>query len=185
MVIKTTKELKAVLKEEKYNYFSRNLRFFEEIKLAFEKNRIYRIWKLQKNMRICEHLKTKQGLFYRLRLRFVRRKFNSLCELLNIEIYPGNFGKGLLIFHSGIVVNSKATIGDNCILHGNNCIGNIGVKSSAVPVLGDSVDIGFGAVVVGGVELADGVVIGSNAVVNKSFLEPNSKIVGVPAKLIK
>ncbi len=61
MVIKTSKELKTVLKEEKFNYFNRELSFLDELKLAFEKNRIWRIWQLQKQMRIIEYKQNKSG----------------------------------------------------------------------------------------------------------------------------
>ena len=39
----------------------------------------------------------------------------------------------------------------------------------------------YGAVVIGEIEIADDVVIGANAVVNKSVLVPGSVVVGVPA----
>ena len=39
--------------------------------------------------------------------------------------------------------------------------------------------------VFGDIEIADGCYIGANAVVNKSILEPNSVIVGIPAKVLK
>ena len=36
----------------------------------------------------------------------------------------------------------------------------------------------------GRIEIADGIAIGANAVVNKSFLENNISIAGIPAKKI-
>ena len=48
-----------------------------------------------------------------------------------------------------------------------------------------SIYIGPGAVLFGEITIADGCYIGANAVVNKSFTEPNSVIVGIPAKVIK
>lgn len=117
------------------------------------------------------------GLYY-------ERKKNDLGMRLGIEIAPNCFGKGLSIWHAGcIVVNSNARIGDNCILHGSNCIGNNG-QSPGVPKIGSNVDIGFGAVVIGDIEIADNVTIGANAVVNKSVLEPGCVVAGVPAKVI-
>ena len=79
-------------------------------------------------------------------------------------------------------VNSGAKIGENCTLHGGNCIGNTG-KNQAVPRIGNDVDIGFGAVIIGDIEIADGVVIGANAVVNRSVTEPGSVVIGVPGKI--
>ena len=95
------------------------------------------------------------------------------------------FDEGLTIDHWGaIVINPKAKIGKNCRLHGNNCIGNNGSIDIA-PVIGNNVDIGFGAIVFGDVVIADDIKIDANAVVNKSFLEPGITIAGVPAKRVK
>lgn len=44
--------------------------------------------------------------------------------------------------------------------------------------------IGPGAKIFGKVTIADGCVIGANAVVCKDFLEPNKIIIGVPAKQV-
>ena len=44
--------------------------------------------------------------------------------------------------------------------------------------------IASGAKIFGNITIADGIVIGANSVVNKSFLEPNITIAGVPAKKI-
>lgn len=57
--------------------------------------------------------------------------------------------------------------------------------SLKAPIIGDNVYIGPGAVLFGEITIADGCYIGANAVVNKSFTEPNSVIVGIPAKTIK
>ena len=46
------------------------------------------------------------------------------------------------------------------------------------------ITLGAGCIVIGGVELADGITVGAGAVVTKSFLEPGITIAGVPAKKI-
>lgn len=118
------------------------------------------------------------GLYY-------DRKLNKLGNRLGIEIGPNCFGKGLTIYHVGsVVVNANARIGENCRLHGANCIGNNG-KTEDVPRIGNNVDIGYGAVIIGGIEIADDVVIGANAVVNKSITVPGSVVVGVPGRVIE
>ena len=66
----------------------------------------------------------------------------------------------------------------------NNCIGNNGL-TNLCPKIGNNVDVGFGAVIIGDIEIADDIKIGANAVVNKSFLEPGITIAGVPAKRVK
>lgn len=48
-----------------------------------------------------------------------------------------------------------------------------------------SLKTGIFIVIFGGIEIADGCYIGANAVVNRSVLEPNSVILGVPGKVVK
>ena len=121
-------------------------------------------------------LKGLVGLYY-------ERKKNKLGSRLGIEIGPNCFGKGLQIWHGNIVVNSSVRAGENCVLHGGNCIGNNG-KEDISPRLGDGVDIGYGAVLIGDIQITDNCVIGAQALVNRSFEESGSKIVGIPAKKI-
>lgn len=116
-----------------------------------------------------------------LRLYYQRRK-NTYGNRLGILMDTNCFGKGLTIYHHGsIIVNPGAKIGSGCKLHGNNCIGNDG-QSSGVPEIGDNVDIGFGASIIGDIKIANNIKIGAGAVVTKSFLEENITLVGVPAR---
>ena len=103
---------------------------------------------------------------------------------MNIVISPWSVKPGLVIWHFGVVINANAKIGKNCQFHGDNCVGNKGVGSEKSPILGDNIDVGFGAVILGGITIADDCVIGANAVVTKSCLIPGSILVGVPAKAI-
>lgn len=94
-------------------------------------------------------------------------------------------GKGLCIAHIGqIIINPYASIGENCRIHVGVNIGADARISNAVPIIGNNVYIGAGAKIFGQIEIADGIAIGANAVVNKSFLEENISIAGVPAKKI-
>ena len=114
---------------------------------------------------------------------FFERRKNRLGSRLGIEIGPNCFGKGLSIWHGGsIVVNPNVRAGENCILHGANCIGNNGTTEKT-PVLGSNVELGYGAVIIGDVNVADNTVIGANAVVNRS-IEESGTYVGVPAKKV-
>ena len=112
-------------------------------------------------------------------------KKNRLGMRLGIEIGPNCFGKGLNLYHGGsVIINPSVRAGENCSLHGANCIGNNGLTQD-VPVLGNDVDVGYGAVIIGGVTIADGVKIGANAVVNSSVLEPGCTVAGIPAVIVK
>lgn len=139
----------------------------------------------QRLLRIDEFLSnTAKGPFKLLQFWYRWRK-NRLGERLGITIGKNVFDEGLIIWHYGyIVVNGQAKVGKNCSLHGNNCIGNDGVSPEA-PVIGDNVDIGAGAIVIGNIHIADNVKIGAGAVVVKSIDEPGVTVVGVPAHIVR
>ena len=161
------KGVKALMVANYANYPTQTIRKY----LRFLRKQEYYI-----NTAKGNKLKSLLGLYY-------ERRTNRLGLKLGLEIGPNCFGKGLSIWHAGnIVVNVHARIGENCTLHGGNCIGNTG-KDQAVPRIGNNVDIGFGAVIIGDIEIADNVLIGANAVVNKSITEPGSVVVGVPGKI--
>ena len=107
---------------------------------------------------------------------------NRLGNRLGFKIPKNCFGPGLTIYHHGtVIVNELAQIGADCHLHGNNCIGNKGAVD-AVPVIGNNLDLGFGACVIGNVILGDNTTVGANAVVVKSFPNGGVTLTGVPAE---
>ena len=86
--------------------------------------------------------------------------------------------------HGTIIVNMGAKVGANCRLHA--CV-NIGTEAGygfKAPLIGDNCYIGPGVKIYGKINIAQGTVIGANAVVNKSSEEENIAIAGVPAKKI-
>lgn len=115
------------------------------------------------------------------------RKKNILGARIGLFISAGVFAPGLKIYHWGaIMVHPKAKIGINCTIHGSCCIGNNGkVDSDDAPVIGDNVDIGMNAQILGKVTIADGVRIGAGAVVVKSILIPGVRVAGVPARILE
>lgn len=111
---------------------------------------------------------------------------NRLGAKLGFVISAGSFGEGLVIEHIGsVIVNPKSRIGKNCKIHGNCCIGSKGGYPDDSPVIGDNVDIGQFAQILGGIRIADNVRIGAGAVVVKDILEPGAVVAGVPAKVIE
>ncbi|MEE1220146.1 MAG: serine acetyltransferase [Ruminococcus sp.] len=126
------------------------------------------------NTRGSNKLKALLALYY-------ERKKHNLGNKLGFYIGPNCCDEGLTLFHHGsVIINPNAKIGKNCLFHGNNCVGNNG-KTEACPVIGDNVDIGFGAIIIGDIKIADNVKIGANAVVTKSCLEKGATLVGIPA----
>lgn len=119
-----------------------------------------------------------------LKIKKIDIKKNRLSLLLGVEIVPFRCGKGTRICHPNVIVNGF--VGENCTFHGNNVVGNKKTgQKDAVPKIGNNVDIGTGAIIIGDVVIADNCVIGAGAVVTKSFTTPGTVIAGVPAKEIK
>ncbi|RLL55877.1 serine acetyltransferase [Mariprofundus sp. EBB-1] len=92
-------------------------------------------------------------------------------------------GPGLRIYHfGGIVLNPLVTIGRNCTMRHGVTIGNRQADDD-VPVIGDNVDIGAGAKILGKIRIGNNVSIGANAVVLIDI--PDDHVaVGVPARAI-
>ena len=86
--------------------------------------------------------------------------------------------------YDNVTIGEGTVIGKNCIIHGNCCIGSTGGYPDDSPVIGDNVDIGQFAQILGGIRIADNVKIGAGAVVVKDVLEPGVTVVGVPAHIV-
>lgn len=115
---------------------------------------------------------------------FKARK-NRLGSRLGFIISAGCFDEGLQLEHFGsVIVNPKARIGRNCKIHGNCCIGSDGGYPDDSPIIGNNVDIGQGAQILGGIHIADNVRIGAGAVVVKDVLSPGVTVVGIPAHIV-
>ena len=79
---------------------------------------------------------------------------------------------------------APALRGAFCDIHQGVNIGQgnrIGESNMGCPIIGDNVWIGPGVKIYGGIQIADDIQIGANAVVTKSFKEPGITIGGVPA----
>ena len=116
------------------------------------------------------------------------RKKNVLGAKLGFFIPAGCFGPDLKIAHYGsIIVNPHARIGAGCTLHGNCCIGNKGLEPSEgdSPVIGNNVNIGQGAQILGPITIADGVTIGAGTIVVKSVEQVQATVVGQAYREIK
>lgn len=110
---------------------------------------------------------------------------NRLGSRLGFIISAGCFDEGLTIWHYGsIIVNPKARIGKNCQIHGNCCIGNLRPDSQESPIIGENVDIGQGAQILGGIRIANNVKIGAGSVVVKDISTEGATVVGIPGKVI-
>ncbi len=179
-MIKSKKDLTEVLKKEKILYLGN--RRGSGIKLFILKDHDYLLWKYVRLLRLTEyHFNCRHMIRYWIN----QRKKNILGAKLGITLWKNVVDEGLKIWHYGsIIVNANAKIGKNCQLHGNNCIGNKGDFDAGAPTIGDNVDIGVGAKIIGNIYIADNVIIGANAVVTKSCHEKGAVLVGVPAHIV-
>ena len=92
-------------------------------------------------------------------------------------------GRNFVIDHfGGIVVSGYVKFGDDCRIRNGVVIGLARVGDPCAPVIGNRVDIGAGAKILGRVTIGNDILIGANAVVI-SDVPDNSIAVGVPARI--
>lgn len=181
MILFTNKsDLRKCIKYEKKLLFS-GIDRKGIVKYVITNNHLVEISKYQKFLRKENYYRHKKNIVSKMLELYYTKKKNKLGNKLGFYIGGDVFDVGLVLFHHGtIIVNGNAVVGKNCKLHGNNCIGNNG-KDSCAPILGDNIDIGFGASIIGNVKLASNIKIGAGAVVTKSFSEEGITLVEVPA----
>jgi serine O-acetyltransferase len=92
-------------------------------------------------------------------------------------------GRNFVIDHfGGIVISGYAKFGDNCRIRNGCVVGLARVDDPCAPTIGNNVDIGCGAKLLGRITIGDNVLIGANAVVVRD-VPANSIAVGVPARV--
>ncbi len=142
-----------------------------------------------------------QGFWVMLVYRFGRWRyqikialFRKVCSLLYkilykiIQIVTGielpceaEVGDRFIIDHfGGIVISGYAKIGHDCRIRNGVVIGLKNTNDVTAPVIGNFVDIGAGAKILGRISIGNNVDIGANAVVLIDVPD-NSIAVGVPA----
>ena len=92
-------------------------------------------------------------------------------------------GRGFVIDHfGGIVISGYAKFGDDCRIRNGVVVGLSRTDEPCAPVIGNNVDIGAGAKLLGPIRIGNNVAIGANAVVVCDV--PDDCIaVGVPATI--
>lgn len=190
-MIKDKKELKQIIEEDKRvfdEYVNQNYRSSMFLKLT--KDHLYENFKYVMLLRKtqyyyfrCNTLGGGRRYFNIAFYTYYTRKKNRMGNKLGFYIpASAEIGKGLLIYHHGtLIINGNAKIGKYAKFHGNNCIGNSGI-STKVPKIGDNVELGFGASIIGNVKIDNNTTIGAGAVVVHSTDKENETLVGVPAR---
>jgi serine O-acetyltransferase len=123
------------------------------------------------------------------------RKVFSLCYHLLfklVQILTGielpceaEIGRNFVIDHfGGIVISGYAQFGDNCRIRNGVTVGLKSVDDPAAAWIGDDVDIGPGAKVLGRIRVGHRARIGANAVVLHDVPD-DGLAVGVPARIVR
>lgn len=178
--IQNKRDLKEWLAAEKKGY-GLDGGMFHNIAKYFCCSEVTVLWRFQKTLRYAEY---HTNLHHKIRKIIYRIKLNRLSMKYCIHIGVNVCGKGLRLMHVGpVLTNPRVRMGENVVIHMNTAFVAQGI-SDDVPTIGNDVVIGTGATLLGGICITDGIAIGANALVNKSFDTPNIAIAGVPAKKI-
>lgn len=120
-------------------------------------------------------LRKAMSLVYRVLYKFVQ-------ILTGIELpCEAEVGRNFVIDHfGGVIVSGYARFGNDCRIRNGVVVGLARTDDPCAPTIGDNVDIGAGAKVLGRIRIGNNVLIGANAVVTCDV--PDDCIaVGVPA----
>ena len=130
---------------------------------------------------------------YTISQRWLRLPFSALYKVLKTlsEILTGidlpceaSVGRGFRIDHfGGIVISGDAVFGDDITIRNGVTVGLRHAGHRGSPTVGNRVDIGAGAKILGPITIGDDVTIGANAVVIKD-VAANSVAVGIPARVL-
>lgn len=109
--------------------------------------------------------------------------------LFGLEITPRcEVGPGIFFAHTSGSVIGASRIGSNVTIFGGVNLGakqlDMGFDPAQRPEVGDNVVLGTGCKVLGPIRIADNVTVGANSVVLSS-VEPNTTVVGIPAKKVE
>jgi N-acetylglucosaminyl-diphospho-decaprenol L-rhamnosyltransferase len=109
--------------------------------------------------------------------------FTSINWFWGIDLgYTVKLGRRVRLWHHGGMVLTAKSIGDDVVIRHNTTLGIARTHDiTKRPTIGDRVDIGTGACILGDVVIGHDSVVGANAVVTKSF-PPNATLVGIPAR---
>ena len=147
----------------------------------------YDIYRFLLHLRRYEYLITRPTTLLKKIQRFWNlRQYQTFAKKLGYMIGDGVLGEDVILYHRGsIFINPSVRMGSKCKFHGDCCLGVARTGASGCPTLGNGVDVGIGARILGDIYIADDIIVGANAVVTHSFYEPGITIAGIPARKVK
>lgn len=129
---------------------------------------------------------TLRPAFVRIPVSFLHKLMKSASQILTGIDLPceTRIGRRLKFEHfGGIIISGDSVLGDDVIVRNGVTIGLKRTNEPGAPVIGNRVDIGTGAKLLGKITIGDDVVIGANAVV-LCDVPAGAVAVGIPARII-
>jgi len=138
---------------------------------------VHRFGNLRMGLR-SRWLRVPLGIVYRL-------AYHLVIAAFGIDLpYNSKIGRRLRIGHHGCLHIGARVIGNDVYIHHLATIGlSRRSERSTAPVIGDRVEIGPGACIVGGIEVGDDCYVGANTVLGMS-IPAGASVLGVPARLV-
>lgn len=117
---------------------------------------------------------------------FLARFISHLNRLFTgIEIHPGaKIGRRFFVDHgAGVVIGETTEIGDDVLLYQGVTLGGTSTqRKKRHPTLGNNVEVGAGAIVLGAITIGDGARIAAGSVVVKD-VPAGATVIGVPGRI--
>ena len=181
-MIRSKADLNRYMQEDMQFYFQFPKK--ERLICVLTQDPLWQIVKYMKRLRKEEYyFNCRKDMIGKLMTLLYFRRKNILGNRIGLKIPRNTFEEGLTVYHHGvIIINENVKVGKNAVLHGDNCIGNDGTAGGKVPAIGDGLDLGIGAKLIGDITLGNNVTVGANAVVTRSFANDNITLIGIPAR---
>jgi len=97
--------------------------------------------------------------------------------------YNAKIGRRFRIAHHGAVFIGSRAIGDDVTIRHSVTIGLKRKSERLAPIIGNRIEIGPGACIVGDIQVGDDSVVGANTVLAQN-VPPGSTVLGVPARFV-
>lgn len=140
---------------------------------------------MERRIRFLLYLRILQSTKYKLLhpLAYIGRYIIS--HSCGLEIVPQTIiGEGFRMIHPyNITINPEAKLGKNINIYKGATIGYAKGKKEGVPIVGDNVQIGINATIVGGIEIGNDVLIAPNTFINED-VPSHSIVLGNPAIIL-